>query len=428
MRRKISLFLFAFSLMLPGLEAQTTLTISGIVSEKGTGNPISGAEVSIVGGRANQDVTDSTGKFSLTLTPDVRPGTRIRIRVVKEGYEPWTDNIAASSEIPLPISLKKLPKANPRRPDEKEKQDSPSEKQQPMVIVQAPYGNLARRCQDLGDGILFFVKQRNETKPDSGSHREDYWQWYRVNDGFFHGAFYDDVKVLQKDLAAVNVKDRRLDELIARHEQYYAERNRQPVQTVIDHSFMFHLSVDEINEIGQRFTFLATQIPSTVVAIPLQENRPQIGVYVSDHLWQATELKYNSKQEMQQALSRVINLQPPNHYEIGQVQNFTPLNITVRTVGSVPLRHGKATVMANISVGPITAGAHIFDPYQFNYDLTDPLHSFNEKPFEENVFTIQVPTKDQRTVLILQINITGDGLDAYSAAANILFEKIPRSQ
>jgi hypothetical protein len=91
--------------------------------------------------------------------------------------------------------------------------------------------------------------------------QQDYWEWYRVNDGQFRGYFYDDAKALQKDLAVVNIKDRRLDELIERHERYFLDRNRQPPKTVVDNSMMFHLSIDNIEEIGQRFKFLATQIP-----------------------------------------------------------------------------------------------------------------------------------------------------------------------
>jgi CarboxypepD_reg-like domain len=110
MRRQISAFLLALPLLLSTVGAQASLTISGVVTEKGTGNPVSGAEVSIVGGKANQDVTDSEGKFSLKFSSDVRPGTVVRIRVVKKGYETYTDSISVSSELSVPVSLRKITK------------------------------------------------------------------------------------------------------------------------------------------------------------------------------------------------------------------------------------------------------------------------------------------------------------------------------
>ena len=143
------------------------------------------------------------------------------------------------------------------------KKSAPKSQPQTSIIqTQAPYGNLAPRCNGLGDAIIRFAEQRNHIKPtDPAAHQLGYWEWFRLNDGQFRAHFYDDSKALQKDLAAVNIKDRRLDELIERHERYFVDRNRQPVQTVIDGSMMFHLSLEEIQEIGERFKFLATQVP-----------------------------------------------------------------------------------------------------------------------------------------------------------------------
>ncbi len=128
-------------------------------------------------------------------------------------------------------------------------------------IIQAPYGNLAKRCQDLGTGIFFLVVERKQTKPDFGKDPHGFWEWYRINDGLFRYRFYGDAKTLQKDLSVVNVKDRRLDELIAEHERDFVERNKISPQIVADNSMMYHLSIEKIEEIGQRFKFLAAQIP-----------------------------------------------------------------------------------------------------------------------------------------------------------------------
>jgi Carboxypeptidase regulatory-like domain len=112
MRRHISVFLSAILFLPFPASAQIGLTISGVVIENGTGNPIEGAKVSIVGGQVNQVVTDSAGKFSLKFPDDAKSGTVVRIRVVKDGYKPYTNDIAVSSELAVPISLKRLLKAN----------------------------------------------------------------------------------------------------------------------------------------------------------------------------------------------------------------------------------------------------------------------------------------------------------------------------
>jgi Carboxypeptidase regulatory-like domain len=108
MRRRIRLLPLVLPVFLCAAQAQAPLTLSGVVIESGTGKPVPGAAVSAVGGKANPDVTDSEGKFSLTFPPDVKPGTKVRIRVVKDGYETCVRDIAASAEISVPISLKKL--------------------------------------------------------------------------------------------------------------------------------------------------------------------------------------------------------------------------------------------------------------------------------------------------------------------------------
>lgn len=134
------------------------------------------------------------------------------------------------------------------------------------TVVQAPYGNLAERCQDLGIAILRFALGRKQIQPDAKSHRQDYLDWFTRNDGGFRAFYYDDAKTLQKDLAADSFKDTHLDELIARHQQYFIERNQRPPQTVIDDAPMYHLSIENIDEIGTRFRDLSVQIPQPVTA------------------------------------------------------------------------------------------------------------------------------------------------------------------
>jgi hypothetical protein len=140
----------------------------------------------------------------------------------------------------------------------------PSERPSSPTVVQAPYGNLAKRSRDLGTALLHFAEERQQIQPDAKSHLQDYLDWFTRNDGGFRAFYFDNVKTLQKDLAAANVKDIRLDELIAKHEQFYNERNRLPPATVFSNAPMYHLSIEDIEEIGQRFTFLVSQIPGAV--------------------------------------------------------------------------------------------------------------------------------------------------------------------
>jgi len=73
--------------------------------------------------------------------------------------------------------------------------------------------NLAARCEGLGAGIIHYVVDRNQKMPTAvtAANQQEYWGWYRVNDGLFHAYFYNDVKALQKDLTVVNIGIR-LDE------------------------------------------------------------------------------------------------------------------------------------------------------------------------------------------------------------------------
>jgi hypothetical protein len=131
----------------------------------------------------------------------------------------------------------------------------------PVVVQQAPYGNLAARCDGLGTAIIRTTDERLKVQPDPMTNRQEYNDWYRMNDGiYFHGMYMRDIVSIQKELSEVHVDDPRLDELIEKHEDYFTRR-QQNVQAAIDHPRMFHLSIEEIREIGLRFKQLATQIP-----------------------------------------------------------------------------------------------------------------------------------------------------------------------
>jgi pimeloyl-ACP methyl ester carboxylesterase len=141
---------------------------------------------------------------------------------------------------------------------------NPSPKPQPpqSPMFQAPYGNLAARCVELGNAIISGSEERNQLRPDQRLHHEEYKNWYEENDGlFFHAHFYSYVANIHKELLAVHVDDPRLDELIEKHERYFESRQRD-IQAAIDFPEAFHLSIEEIREIGERLKVLATQIPA----------------------------------------------------------------------------------------------------------------------------------------------------------------------
>ena len=174
------------------------------------------------------------------------------------------------SSVPLESTTRKEEKESKERSNSPKKPSLPAKPapEEPatapkttIIQTQAPYGNLAARCEGLGRAIISTVEQRNKVRPDPATHGEEYKEWYRLNDGmFFHARFYSDVSKIQKELSAVHIDDPRLDELIERHEGYFESRQRN-VQGATEHPEAYHLSIDDIREIGERFKFLATQVP-----------------------------------------------------------------------------------------------------------------------------------------------------------------------
>lgn len=123
------------------------------------------------------------------------------------------------------------------------------------------YGNLAARCDELGKEIIAGAEEREKKKPPF-TQQDAYNTWYRENDGiFFHARFYSYVANIHNELQAVHVDDPQLDKLIERHERYYQSRQQTDVQRVVKFPEAYHLSIEEIKEIGQRLRFIATQIP-----------------------------------------------------------------------------------------------------------------------------------------------------------------------
>jgi tetratricopeptide (TPR) repeat protein len=107
-------------LTMVGAQCQEALTLSGVVHDNTTGRPVVLATVSVVGDYAVQDEqTDKAGIFVLKLISTVKPGQIIRLRIVKEQYETYDEQIAVASILPKPILLTpkaKLSRSEPGRP------------------------------------------------------------------------------------------------------------------------------------------------------------------------------------------------------------------------------------------------------------------------------------------------------------------------
>jgi hypothetical protein len=82
------------------------LTLSGIVTDQMSRLPVAQANVSLVGGLAAHDVfTDAKGQFILTLVKDIRNGAIVRVRVRKDGYVIYDQQVPVAKELPLLITL-----------------------------------------------------------------------------------------------------------------------------------------------------------------------------------------------------------------------------------------------------------------------------------------------------------------------------------
>src|SRR5258708_38063165 len=95
--------ILAFSVSSHGQSGK--LTMSGVVTSKQSHTPIQGATVTVVGNKANQELTDAEGSFILRFPEGVREGEAIRIHVEKSGYQPYDKLVAITSSVPLQVSL-----------------------------------------------------------------------------------------------------------------------------------------------------------------------------------------------------------------------------------------------------------------------------------------------------------------------------------
>lgn len=90
---------------------------SGIVKDAQTRAAIVGARVSAAGGQAAHDaITDGKGTFILPLAAGTQTGDTIRIRVQKDGYATYDEQVPVSAEVPLQIVLTPLNKAHRNAP------------------------------------------------------------------------------------------------------------------------------------------------------------------------------------------------------------------------------------------------------------------------------------------------------------------------
>lgn len=108
MRCRIQVVFLAVALVhaISGDAQVKKLTMSGVVTDEKSHNPILGATVTAVGNEANSDTTtDGEGLFVLTFVRGVPEGSSVRIRVEKPGYKPYDRLVTVSSTVPLPVSL-----------------------------------------------------------------------------------------------------------------------------------------------------------------------------------------------------------------------------------------------------------------------------------------------------------------------------------
>jgi len=89
--------------------AQETIELKGYVEDAETRLPIKLVAVGATGDQGKASTTtDSNGQFILPLSQNVKSGAKVRIWFSKEGYEPFEQWVPASSDVLIPISLRRL--------------------------------------------------------------------------------------------------------------------------------------------------------------------------------------------------------------------------------------------------------------------------------------------------------------------------------
>jgi len=173
---------------------------------------------------------------------------------------------AKGQESPNPKATPPNPHEQANEPKKSLRASKPEQKmpsQPPVIQMQPAYGNLAARCEELGNEIIAWMNSRMQMRPDP-SNRIEYRSWYSTNDGYFHARIYPDVVKIQNDLAAVQIRDPQLDKLIEKHQYDFTSRNRdaESIQQASEFPEGFFLSPEELAQIGHRLkTIAATQIP-----------------------------------------------------------------------------------------------------------------------------------------------------------------------
>ena len=77
---------------------------------------------------------------------------------------------------------------------------------------------------------------------------------------YFESQYWPYVKQLRSDLAERAIKDVQLDELIDRNKWLF-EIRQQHVDSALANPQMYFLSIEDMRKMGERFKFLATQVP-----------------------------------------------------------------------------------------------------------------------------------------------------------------------
>lgn len=109
-------------------DGSSSITLTGFVRDEVTRRPVVDAKVILPGIQAvHEDYTDSKGTFTLGLSSSVRPGSTVRIRVEKEGYEIHEEKVAVGIALPYEISL------TPRGEKRKAPAPKPKEVSYPFV-------------------------------------------------------------------------------------------------------------------------------------------------------------------------------------------------------------------------------------------------------------------------------------------------------
>ncbi len=98
---------------------EESLTLSGVVEDSKTHEPIADAKVSLPGIQAvHEDYTDSGGVFTLELSSGIKPGMIVRLRVEKDGYQTYEEKmsvaVSLARRIPLTAKARKTLPSRPR--------------------------------------------------------------------------------------------------------------------------------------------------------------------------------------------------------------------------------------------------------------------------------------------------------------------------